>query len=70
MDKDFKKAVRLNPEYYAYTLFSSTEFLADMAGKSSNLRHLRRMGAVLIVALLFIVIFKLTITPPQKDDDK
>ncbi|MFC1829065.1 tetratricopeptide repeat protein [Thermodesulfobacteriota bacterium] len=69
-DKDFKKAVRLDPEYYVYTLFSSTEFLADMAGKSSNPKRIGRMGAALIVALFFVVIFKLTLTPPKKDEDK
>ncbi|UCD33502.1 MAG: tetratricopeptide repeat protein [Desulfobacterales bacterium] len=69
-DADFNKALTLNPEYYKYTLASSTEFLADMAGKSSDLKHLGWMGIALIVALCVVVILKLALPPPNKDDTR
>lgn len=65
-DADFKIALRLDPEYYKYTLFSSTEFLANLASESSELKRIGRMGAALLVALLFVIIFRLVLPPPKK----
>jgi tetratricopeptide (TPR) repeat protein len=68
-DADFKIASRLDPEYYKYTLFSSTEYLANLASESSELKRIGRMGAALVVALVFVLIFKLVLPPPKKEDD-
>ncbi len=65
-DADFKKALKLDPEYYKYSMRTSTELLAESASEASLPKPVGRMGAALLVALLFVVIFKLTISPPQK----
>ena len=65
-NEDFKKASRLDPEIYKYTLLTSTEFLADWSSEASRLKSLGRMGAVLIVVIIFVVIFKLKISSPHK----
>lgn len=65
-DADFEKAVILDPAYDIYKFFTITEFLADSAGKSGSLKGISRMGGALIVAILFVLIFKLTISPPKK----
>ncbi len=68
-EADFKKASKLDPEYYMYSMLTSTELLAGWASESSNLKNVGWMGAALIVTVLFVVIFKLTISAPKKDDD-
>jgi tetratricopeptide (TPR) repeat protein len=68
-DEDFKKALNLDPEYYIYTIASPTGLLAESASKSSLPQRIGWMGGALLVALLFVVIFKLTFSAPQKDDD-
>ena len=68
-DADFKRASKLDPEKYMYNMLTSTELLAGWAGESSSLKNVGRMGVALIVALLFVVIFKLTMSTPKKDDD-
>jgi len=68
-DADFKKALKLDPEQYKYSMLTSTELLADWASESSRLKSVGWVGAALIVGLLFVVIFKLTISSPQKKDD-
>jgi tetratricopeptide (TPR) repeat protein len=68
-DADFKKASKLDPEKYMYNMLTSTELLANWAGESSSLKSVGWMGVALIVALLFVVIFKLAISAPKKDDD-
>ena len=68
-DADFKKASKLDPENYMYRMLTSTELLADWASESSSLESVGWMGVALIVALLFVVIFKLTMSTPKKDDD-
>ncbi len=65
-DADFEKAVTLDPAYDIYKFFTITEFLADSAGKSGSLKGISRMGGALIVAILLVLIFKLTISPPEK----
>ena len=68
-DADFKKALKLDPDHYKYSMLTSTELLADWAGESSSLKSVGRMGAALIVALAFVVIFKLAFPAPRKDND-
>ncbi len=68
-DLDFKKALSLDPAFYIYTIASSTEFLADSASENSDLKRVSWMGAALIIALLFVVVFKLTFSAPKKNDD-
>jgi len=68
-DADFKKALKLDPEQYKYSLLTSTELLAESASEASLPKRVSWMGAALIVALLFVVIFKLRLSPPKKDDD-
>ena len=68
-DADLKKALRLDPEYYIYSFFSTTDYLANLAGESSSLKHIGRMGAALIIAILFVLVFKLALSAPKKDDD-
>ena len=67
-DADFKKALKLDPDYYMYSMLTSTELLANWAGESSSLKSVGWMGAALIAALVFVVIFKLTMSTPNKDD--
>lgn len=68
-DADFKKALKIDPEQYKYSMLTSTELLAESASETSLLKRVSWMGATLIVALLFAVIFKLAISSPRKDDD-
>lgn len=67
-DADLNKSLKLDPEYNIYRFFSITEYLANWAGESGSLKHISRMGAALIIAILFVVIFKLALPPPKKDD--
>ncbi len=67
-DADFKKALKLDPEQYKYSMLTSTELLAESASEVSLPKRVSWMGAFLIVALLFVIIFKLTISAPQKKD--
>lgn len=69
-EEDFKKALRLDPEYYRYTYASATEYLANMAGKASDAKRISWMGSAILIAILFVVIFKLTLPAPKKDDDR
>ena len=68
-DADFKKALKLDPEQYKYSMLTSTELLAESASEASLPKRVGWMGAAMLVALLFVVIFKLKIYPPQKKDD-
>jgi tetratricopeptide (TPR) repeat protein len=69
-EKDFKRALRLDPEYYRYTYASATEYLANLAGGSSDVKRIGWMGSAILIAILFVVIFKLTLPAPKKEDDK
>ena len=69
-DKDFKKALRLAPEYVNYTFFTVTEFLADSAAESSSLKRVGRMGFFMIIGLVFVGIFRIVMPAPQKKDDR
>jgi tetratricopeptide (TPR) repeat protein len=68
-DEDFKKAVNLDPAYDIYKYFTITEYLADSAGRSGSIKGVGRMGAAVMVAIFFVLIFKLTLPPPRKGDD-
>jgi tetratricopeptide (TPR) repeat protein len=65
-DADFKKAVNLDPAYDIYKYFTITEYLADSAGRSGSIKGVGRMGAVLIVAVFFALIFKISMPVPKK----
>jgi tetratricopeptide (TPR) repeat protein len=67
-DADLQKAVNLDPAYDIYRLFTTTEYLADSAGRSSSLKGIGWMGAAGMIAIFFVMIFKLTLPPPRKGD--
>ena len=67
-DADLKKAMNMDPLYDIYRYFTTTEFLADSAGRSGNLKGIGLMGAVGMIAIFFVAIFKLTLPPPKKGD--
>jgi tetratricopeptide (TPR) repeat protein len=66
---DLKKAMNLDPVYDIYRTFTTTEFLADSASRSSSVKGIGWMGAAGMVAIFFVMIFKLTVPPPKKDED-
>ena len=68
-DADFKKAVNLDPAYDIYRSFTTTEFLADSAGRSGSVKGIGWMGAAGMIAIFFVMIFKLTLPPPRKDNE-
>ena len=68
-DEDLKKSLKLDTEYDIYRFFSITEYLANWAGEFSSPKRVGWMGAALIIAILFVVIFKLALPPPKKGDD-
>jgi tetratricopeptide (TPR) repeat protein len=68
-EADLKKAVNLDPVYDIYRSFTTTEFLADSAGRSGSVKGMGLMGAAGMIAIFFVMIFKLTLPPPRKDDE-
>ena len=68
-DADFKKALNLDPEYDIYKFFSITDYLANSSGESGSIKAVGRMGAALIIAIFFVLVFKLTLSAPKKDED-
>ena len=68
-DEDFKRALRLAPEYIDYTFFTVTEFLADSAAESSSLKRVGLMGVFMVIGLVFVGIFRLVLPSPKKDTD-
>jgi tetratricopeptide (TPR) repeat protein len=65
-EADLHKAINMDPVYDIYRSFTTTEFLADSAGRSGNVKGIGLMGAVGMIAIFFVAIFKLTLTPPRK----
>jgi len=65
-DADFKMAVNLDPAYDIYKSFTTTEFLADSAGRSGSIKGIGRMGAAMMAAIFLVLIFKLTLPAPKK----
>jgi len=68
-DADLKKALNLDPEYDIYKFFSITDYLANSSGESGSIKAVGRMGAALIIAIFFVLVFKLTLSAPKKDED-
>jgi tetratricopeptide (TPR) repeat protein len=66
---DLKKAVNLDPVYDIYKTFTTTEYLADSAGRSGSVSGVGWMGAAGLIAIFFVMIFKLTLPPPRKGDE-
>jgi hypothetical protein len=58
--------VNLDPVYDIYKTFTTTEYLAGSAGRSASVKGVGRMGAAGLIALFFVMIFKLTLPPPEK----
>ena len=67
-DEDFHKAMKMDPEFYAYTFTSPTEILGDLASESSRLDRVSRIGVVGIIVLVAVVVFKLAMSAPKKGD--
>ena len=67
-EADLQKAVNLDPVYDIYRLFTTTEYLADSAGRSGSIKGVGRMGAAGMMAIFFVMIFKVTLPPPRKSD--
>ena len=67
-EADLKKAVDMDPAYDIYKYFTTTEYLADSAGRSGNVKSIGWMGAAGMIAIAFVLIFKLTLPPPRKGD--
>jgi tetratricopeptide (TPR) repeat protein len=65
-EADLQKAVDLDPAYDIYRLFTTTEYLADFAGRSGSVKGIGLMGAAGMIAIFFVAIFKLTLPPPKK----
>ena len=65
-EDDIQKAVNLDPVYDIYRLFTTTEYLADSAGRSGSIKGIGRMGAAMMSAIFLVLIFKLTLPAPKK----
>ena len=65
-EADLKKAINMDPVYDIYRSFTTTEFLADSAGRSGNIKGIGRMGAAMMAAIFLVLIFKLTLPAPKK----
>jgi tetratricopeptide (TPR) repeat protein len=68
-EADLQKAVNLDPVYDIYRLFTTTEYLADSAGRSGSAKGIGWMGVAGMIAIFFVIIFKLTLPPPRKGDE-
>jgi tetratricopeptide (TPR) repeat protein len=69
-EADFNKAYILDPDNYAYRYFTITNHLASIVSDSGyiNAGSVRRVGFAAIIALLFVLIFKVVLPAPSKDD--
>jgi tetratricopeptide (TPR) repeat protein len=69
--EDLKRSLRLDPSFFFYIHPTMTDFLASFAldSKYVSSEGIRRIGLGGIIALLFVLIFKLAIPVPKKDDD-
>ncbi len=65
-EADLKKAVNLDPVYDIYKSFTTTEFLADSAGRSGSVKGIGWMGAAGMIAIFFVMIFKLDVAAAQE----
>lgn len=71
-EADYNKAYSMDPEHYDYRYFTVTDALASYASDSGyiNATGARRVGLVAIVALLFVLIFKVFLPGPDKRDTR
>lgn len=69
-DEDFNKAYVLDPANYSYRYFTITNYLASFASDSNYIpsKDVSRLGLIGIIVLLFVLIFKLALPTPRKDD--
>jgi tetratricopeptide (TPR) repeat protein len=69
---DFDKAYELDPENYSYKYFTITNHLASFVSDSDyiNPRDIGRLGLIGIIVLVFVLIFKLALPAPRKDNDR
>ncbi len=69
-NSDFNKAYMLDPENYGYRYFTITNHLASFVSDSGyvNPRGVQRVGLAAIIGLLFVLIFRLVLPAPSKDD--
>lgn len=65
-EADLQKAMNMDPVYDIYRLFTTTEFLADSAGRSGSIKGIGRMGAAMMAAIFLVLIFKLALPAPKK----
>jgi tetratricopeptide (TPR) repeat protein len=68
---DLSEAFRLDPSFFFYLHPSSTDSYAKFVSDSSltSKDGIRRIGLIGILALLFVLIFKLALPSPNKNDD-
>ena len=68
---DLSEAFRLDPSFFFYLHPSSTDSYAKFVSDSSlaSKDGIRRLGLIGILALLFVLIFKLVLPSPNKNDD-
>lgn len=69
-EADYNKAYTMDPEHYDYRYFTVADALASYSSDSGyiNATSARRVGLVAIVALLFVLIFKVVLPAPDKRD--
>ncbi len=69
-EADFNKAYILDPENYAYRYFTITNHLASIVSDSGYIsaKSVRRVGLAAIIAVVFVLIFKVVLPAPNKDD--
>lgn len=69
-EEDFKKSYTMDPENYAYRYFTITNHLASFVSDSGyiNPTSVRRVGLIALIALLFVLIFKVVLPAPDKSD--
>jgi len=65
-EADLQKAVNLDPVYDIYRLFTTTEYLADSAGRYGSIKGVGRMGVAMMAAIFLVLIFKLALPAPKK----
>jgi tetratricopeptide (TPR) repeat protein len=71
-EADYDKAYTMDPENYDYRYFTVTDALASDASDSDyiNATSARRVGLVAMIVLLFVVIFKVVLPAPDKQDTR
>jgi tetratricopeptide (TPR) repeat protein len=65
---DFKIALRIASEYYIHN--SPPELLGELAAESSRLKRVGWIGIFGIIAVAFVLIFRLVLSAPKKGDSR